>query len=467
MWIALMAACDGPSDVAVDEPQDIVWGDPVTTLTRRIEPAPPIEPPLTANPSFADGLAEAEAAGLGGWSDAPGDPFVLREDLAPRGAQPDRRSLAFVFHQSDAQLADTESPTRLAAADAPGTTQSAARPQELFAIHALDALLRAANAVSVDHPIDFGIVSGDNADSAQQNETDWFVSVWDGRTVHPDAGGDDAQPDDAVTVGVDDPIEAFDPEGAAFPWYTIAGNHDVLVQGNFGIGSFEDTALGAAAAGGTRDLSQPGGPLAFSTVADPGRVLLDRGELAQRYLASTSDPPGHGFTGDGTVTWTASPLAGLRLIGVDCNPSGIGDGELPAAQRDGFLIPALDAARDAGELVIVTSHYALGGRGIEGGGTVDALLAGWPNVVLSVVGHSHTNRIRPWGTFWEIETSSSVDWPGQGRLIELVDNGDGTLSIYATLLDPLVPDGTLVARWRTLALIDWQSGWLDSDGTGA
>jgi hypothetical protein len=34
-----------------------------------------------------------------------------------------------------------------------------------------------------------------------------------------------------------------------------------------------------------------------------------------------------------------------------------------------------------------------------------------------------------------IETSSEIDWPIQSRLIELMDNRDGTLSIFGTLID--------------------------------
>ena len=39
------------------------------------------------------------------------------------------------------------------------------------------------------------------------------------------------------------------------------------------------------------------------------------------------------------------------------------------------------------------------------------------------------------GGFWEINTASHVDFPQQSRLIELVDNHDGTLSIFATMID--------------------------------
>ena len=43
------------------------------------------------------------------------------------------------------------------------------------------------------------------------------------------------------------------------------------------------------------------------------------------------------------------------------------------------------------------------------------------------------------GGLWEIVTASSIDFPGQARLIELMDNRDGTLSIFGTLVDQAAP----------------------------
>ena len=76
------------------------------------------------------------------------------------------------------------------------------------------------------------------------------------------------------------------------------------------------------------------------------------------------------------------------------------------------------------------------------GADLQKLLLAHPHVVAYVAGHTHENRItavkRAGGTgggFWEIETASEIDWPIQSRLIELMDNRDGTLSIFGTLID--------------------------------
>lgn len=63
-----------------------------------------------------------------------------------------------------------------------------------------------------------------------------------------------------------------------------------------------------------------------------------------------------------------------------------------------------------------------------------------PNVIASVAGHTHENEINAFpdgagGGFWEITTPAIADWPPQHRLIEIMDNRDGTLSIFGTVLD--------------------------------
>ena len=56
--------------------------------------------------------------------------------------------------------------------------------------------------------------------------------------------------------------------------------------------------------------------------------------------------------------------------------------------------------------------------------------------------HGDQARRAQAGGFWEIETASEIDWPIQSRLIELMDNRDGTLSIFGTLIDHAASVGT-------------------------
>jgi hypothetical protein len=39
------------------------------------------------------------------------------------------------------------------------------------------------------------------------------------------------------------------------------------------------------------------------------------------------------------------------------------------------------------------------------------------------------------GGFWQVVTAAHIDWPEQSRVLDLVDNRDGTLSLWGTLLD--------------------------------
>jgi hypothetical protein len=122
-------------------------------------------------------------------------------------------------------------------------------------------------------------------------------------------------------------------------------------------------------------------------------------------------------------------------------------------------------------------------RPLHLGDDLRALLLASPNVIAYVAGHTHENRItafrRPGGGFWGIETASEIDWPILSRLLEVMDNRDGTLSIFGTLVDhgaPLVtpPGGapaagfdppTLAALAREFAYNDPQAG-VDSGAEG-
>lgn len=82
------------------------------------------------------------------------------------------------------------------------------------------------------------------------------------------------------------------------------------------------------------------------------------------------------------------------------------------------------------------------------GAEVIALLSRFPNVVAWINGHSHVNRVTPHAhpapdrSFWEVNTASHVDYPHHARLLELADNGDGTVSLFTTLVESAAPHRT-------------------------
>ena len=129
---------------------------------------------------------------------------------------------------------------------------------------------------------------------------------------------------------------------------------------------------------------------------------------------------------------------------------------------------------------VIFSHHTIGtmgnvpaGSGRIGGGEVGSLLLRYPNAILWVNGHTHRNQVIPHarptgaaiaGGFWELNTAAHIDWPEQSRIVEIVDNLDGTLSIFGTILDhggPVARGGLsttteLGALSRELAANDWQ-----------
>ena len=82
--------------------------------------------------------------------------------------------------------------------------------------------------------------------------------------------------------------------------------------------------------------------------------------------------------------------------------------------------------------------------GLTGKKTIRDLMLKYPNVIAFVTGHSHRNEIKSFNKsgktgFWQINTASHTDFPQQARQIEIMDNKDGTLSIFNTVIDQAAP----------------------------
>jgi len=72
------------------------------------------------------------------------------------------------------------------------------------------------------------------------------------------------------------------------------------------------------------------------------------------------------------------------------------------------------------------------------------LIDRFPNVLAYIPGHTHEHRLTPFvrrdgTTWWEINTSAVIDPPNQSRLVEFMDNRDGTISIFTTVVDHAAP----------------------------
>jgi len=308
-------------------------------------------------------------------------------------------------------------------------------------------------------------------------------------------------------------IAQFAPAGVGMPWYSCYGNHDGLVQGNFpATFQLETVAVGglkvvSAPAGLSQDDLLRGDPAArqalFTAPAravtpDPDRRIVSRRESVQEHFRTGGLPFGHGFTAEnvekGTAYYAFDPHPQVRGIVLDTvNPNGESNGSLDRRQL-AWLQGQLDAS--AGRLVVVFSHHTIGtmtnripvgsddpadfGERVLGPEVRDLLLR-YPNVVMWVNGHTHRNQVTPHtraggGGFWEVNTAAHVDFPCQARLLEIVDNLDGTLSVFGTVVDadaPLVPPTTVSAATpvrelaslaRELSANDWQDRGTDRNG---
>jgi hypothetical protein len=161
------------------------------------------------------------------------------------------------------------------------------------------------------------------------------------------------------------------------------------------------------------------------------------------------------------------------------NPYGGWQGSLDLAQFE-WLIDTISQNR--GSYVVIVSHHPL--QDLVNGYSPNGLkrilkedllveLSRFSNVILWLAGHTHRNKITYFGPdeyrgFWQIETSSLIDWPQQGRIVEVFEDRDGEVCIGTTMFDHAGSIGidpshiklddvhNLAGLSRLLAVNDWQ-----------
>ena len=244
---------------------------------------------------------------------------------------------------------------------------------------------------------------------------------------------------------------------------------------------------------GMQEAAKTGDPGLTTVVPpDPRRRPLRKSEYIAEHFDTTGLPAGHGFTPENVATgegnYAFSPKPGVRFIVLDTiAEQGLEEGNLDDEQFR-WLHRELLAADQAKELAVVFAHHSLGtmgqppvspfvpgdtggnlsplvhfGEGPRNSGivlpcaiqdglteptpdeTVRCLLLRHKSVVAFVNGHEHANRVTAYerrpgtgpveGGFYEINTAAHIDWPQQSRVLDLLDNNDGTVSIVSTVLD--------------------------------
>ncbi len=274
---------------------------------------------------------------------------------------------------------------------------------------------------------------------------------------------------------------------APVPTYLTNGNHDGAVQGYVsGTQNANRIATGCFKpyiANPTTNPS-PGDVFAsssgFTVPPDPRRRFVDRAGVKQIF-AGGSQGDAHGFAfvdadqnagSAGSASYYAwTPKPGLRFISLDTVSEGTGsvggaEGNLDDPQYQ-WLRGQLRRAKAARQIVVVFGHHPIrrlivstpdeaagpcsGAVGCDSDprnsapvrrrADVERLFNANTNVVAYLSGHTHVNRIRPCasrcakGNWWSVETASVADFPQQAKLVEIMDNKDGTLSIIGTQVD--------------------------------
>jgi metallophosphoesterase (TIGR03767 family) len=443
----------------------------------------------------------------------PGEPHVIRMDLAGEGARagvPRGPAILCLGHLTDLHVTDVQSPARFEFVNREWEDArfrellTMQRPQEALNTRAVDALLRAFRSLGrapvTGAALDLIAMTGDAIDNTQLNEFTNFLALMEGGIVSPDSGSAGYQgvqapdwPSDifwkpdgprdgdlfqaargfpSVPGLIELAMEPFQAAGAGLSWLGCHGNHEEVCQGvgvvnpllsKLMTGSRKPIALPADV---DRDAALEtfvtnaevfmGGP-ALDVAPDSSRRPISRAEFVDLHMRSG----GHGFTDSNVSAGTAYYVRDtprVRIITLDtvC-PAGGADGQLDRAQlhwlerrleevhssfrsRDGSLV----RTRNHDRLVVVLSHHGLdtlsNPRGEQGADDLRDLLFRFRNVVLWLNGHIHANRITPRSGrsgegFWEVTTSAVVDWPCQGRVVELFEAGDGRLGIACTMVD--------------------------------
>ncbi len=312
--------------------------------------------------------------------------------------------------------------------------------------------------------------------------------------------------------------------GTPAPWFTVYGNHDTLFNGAFGTdeslrnlatGGVKPYAFDALTADYFRGMARDTTPLTrglnnfrqqfgfqsgFKRVTpDTGRKLLQSKDFMTAHFQTTDrpGPVGHGFTQQnldtGTTYWSSDVSPHLRVFGLDtCNMVVGADGAVPKDQFE-WLEAGLQQALQEKKLAMVLSHHnsltlennaqnvlVPGQPLIHTEEFIDMLL-NYRNMIAWLNGHTHINTIQAHpakigaGGFWEITTASCIDYPQQCQVVEVVDNRDGTISLFSTVLDHASPpvwtpgdfsQKGLASLSRQLAANDWVEDPMMRRGSG-
>jgi 3',5'-cyclic AMP phosphodiesterase CpdA len=444
----------------------------------------------TLQSTWGDPVGDGQLRVLGG------EGLRARTELGSAAAP--RQLLATFAHVTDAHVLDASSPARVTFLNRLGSPfQSTFRPHETLTAQVLGGTVRAVRGLAPD----LVIQGGDLIDNDQYNELAHALAVLAGRRVSPGSGSHgyygvqlswDTDPfyyRPAVDAPVHptllrDAVAPFQGPSIGAPVAPVFGDHDALVAG-----TFAPTPLTRSLAVGHQalwnlpmNLTLPKGLSAENARSpdgppDPGAI---GGLLAQALRGPTVRVPADGdrrqlavdeslatlraASAPTTLTRTPERLdyvidhgADVRLIVLDVARRGGGSGGEVVTGQAQWVARALASAGQ--RWVLVVSHQPLATS--TGSGELLGVLARAPRVVAVLNGHIHRNQITavstPAGGYWQIMTSSLIDYPQQARALALHATADGGVALTTWMLDH-AGDGNLGDLSRQLSYLDAQGG---------
>jgi metallophosphoesterase (TIGR03768 family) len=443
----------------------------------------------------------------------------LLGDAATAEPAADPHRLLRFFTITDVHITDQQSPAQAILIGYKGGSPLAICAYSMvmpYTVHVLDAVVQTINALHERDPFDFGIGLGDACNSTQFNELRWYIDVLDGKVISPRSGTDDDTDlvdylRDFQAAGLDPSIDWYQAIGNHDQFWmgvmpaddhlreVLAGDEILDVGDIFGdpegmdsrglyMGSLDCSTEIPRIIGIGPESEFPEPPRIPG--ADPRRRSLRKSEWIGEFLDSTSTPAGHGFdraaadAEDACYSFRPDADVPIKVIALDDTQrvddenvvglGGYGHGSLTRRRFD-WLVAELEAGQVEDQLMIVACHIPIR---IQEPGFVwwssvsevseDELveaLQRFPNLILWAAGHRHMNTVtvvespdpaRPELGFYEVETFSLRDFPQEFRTFDVQANGDGTVSVVATCVDPAVAEGSPAASSRDYAVASFQ-----------
>lgn len=391
-------------------------------------------------------------------------------------------------------------------------------PAMIYSTQVLNAAVQTINKLNSQSTMDFGLSLGDMGNSSMYNETRWFIDILDGKMINPDSGTKD---DPVVGPANDyqDTYQA-EGLSKSIPWYATVGNHDhffmgaqpmndkvrknlvggeILQLGNIFLDPTKAMNLNTYSMGTLDGRTVNGEIIGTGVVAamtntptipsDLNRQALTKVQMMKEFSTTTSNPVGHGFNQsnffDGCYSFEPKANLPLKVIVLDDT---MDDADGPTADKMGgygcgtlahgrfeWLVKQLQDGQKEDKLMIIAAHVPIGVEKLDSPiGWSDSIaqakivteLHNYPNLILWVAGHRHVDNVKaflplanqqPENGFWEVETRSLREFPQQFRTFDIKWNGDHTISIFATDVDPMVESNVMAARSRALAIATIQT----------